>query len=166
VQMLRGDAGWSISGTVDADWRDRLETLLHEHPDFGFVDRSALVLREVGVLDDINRRMLANPVPFTAGTILSADAVAHIDALAVLIVEANAMAAGMQKKLVVDIFGINDISGTEEQNAALRRERAQFLQGQLQQRLGFEPEYRLHAESTALVVTIRSRAALAQLRFQ
>jgi hypothetical protein len=166
VQVLRTDAGWTISGSVDADWRDRLEALLHEYPDFGTVDRSALQLREVGVLDDINRRMLANPVPFIAGTALSDDAAAHIDVLAGLIVEASAVAARMQKKLVVDIFGINDSSGTEEQNAALRRERAQFLQEQLQRRLRLQLEYRLHAESTALVVTIRSRAALAQLRFQ
>jgi hypothetical protein len=160
------DSTWRLSGSVDADWRARLDEVLARYPEFGKVDRSSLLPLESSGLEVLNQQLLANPVPFVTGVTLSDEANRHIEALVAVIQSARLLAQSADRKLIVDIFGINDALGTDAQNAALREQRARFLQDQLQQRLDFSPDFRLHAESTALVATIRSRAALAQLRFE
>lgn len=157
---------WRLAGSVAAQWRARLKLWLKEYPEFGAVELSDLEVKELGELELLNQQMLAHLVVFVDGTRSTGEANEHIDALVRLIRSARSLAQTADQSLVVEIFGINDATGSTAQNAALREQRARFLQEKLQQRLEFVPNFRLHAESTALVATIRSRAALAQLRLE
>lgn len=166
VSVVRSASAWVVSGTAARAWCARLNALLAEHPDFGNVDRSGLIEEGELSLDQINQRLRDVPLRFVSATSTTAAANAALDAMADLLVQSQSLAMPARQQLVVDIFGLNDPSGTEQQNAGLRLQRAQFLRQRLQQRLTFDVEFRIHAESTPLVATIQTRAALAQLRLE
>jgi hypothetical protein len=166
VEIQSRAAGWAVSGACEQSWHAQLQALLMKHPGFGAVDVTGLVAKEAQRLSEINQALRSIPVQFVSGITLDVGAAAKIEQIAELIKQALLLSNSLGKTLVIDAFGLNDPTGTEEQNAALRDRRALLLQQELRKRLGFDPKFASDAESAPLVATIRSRAALAQLRFE
>ena len=95
----------------------------------------------------------------------SKDAKAAGPKIAALIAEAQqALPAGAS--LQVDLYGGNDPSGSAETNAALRAARARHLERALRAHAELRVTYQSHIDSPPALATIRSRAAMAQLRFE
>lgn len=166
VTITRGESGWLLTGSSDSTWRKSLSGLLKRYPEFGVIDDSAFVVSEMESLDRINARLLQMPVRFVAGTVMVAGGEAAIDEYRQHLDEARQLARKLGKRLIVDVHGLNDVPGTDGQNADVRQRRAEFLVERLRADDGELIGFEIHADATLLVATIRSRAVLAQMRFE
>ncbi len=166
LTLSQSSSTWTLTGTVDASWRARLSELMARHPELADLDVSGLVASEWRTAADINAGLLDIPIRFSTGTQLIDGDAMRIDRHAELLQRAATLAHSLGSRLVVEVYGLSDTPGTQEQNSVVRQRRAEFLVERLKGSIAPPVDYEIHVEATALVATIRTRAVVAQLRFE